>query len=195
MLHLAHPLDTSGHRVAKSLLPISFFLLLGIGLFLLLSKGANRCADPLGCIRVDPVNPLEMGILFASPGANCPDATPRIENLKALAALAQQRENLPLRIVPEESGFSLSSSQQALARLLNRPNLLGVWVQDCPFGKDAALRKLIADGGAAAWTLNPQDSESGLERDFEVLIGQINAQRRGKTARFFLGRSPFREQR
>lgn len=192
MLHWMHRQPWIRRRMVKRILPITFFALLLLGLAGLLLQDSISCADRLGCISVSPQSPLEIGILYASPGTNCPNAAPGIEELERLIPTAQVQENIPLRIVKEESGFSLSASQQALAWLLNRPNLVGVWVQDCPFGNDPSLHKLVTDGGAAAWAFTAQDTDSDIDRDFEALIGQINAQRKGKTTIFLLGRSPFR---
>ncbi|GAP15003.1 hypothetical protein LARV_02783 [Longilinea arvoryzae] len=180
--------------MAKRNLSITFFILLIFALASVAMRDSVRCSDPAGCIQVGPERPLEIGVLVSPPGVNCPTVGPEVENLETLAANIARQKNIPLTIVKEETGFSLASSQQTLARLLSRSNLAAVWVQDCQFGDHASLQKLIADARIDAWFLDSLDPKSELENKVNGLVGRIRSGRTGPSNRFLIGRSWLREE-
>lgn len=167
---------------------LGFLLLLAT---LLILAGPARCSDPLGCIVVSPRAPLEIGVLYASPGSNCAPADSTLERLAQQAADAGLQDRVPIAILKEESGFSLESAQQALARLLRRPNLAGVLVLDCQSGADPSLAKMIADAGIPAWLAAAPPVPEELAAWFAQQIDPATLAHSDLFGRRVIGRSSF----
>lgn len=174
--------------MSKSVILVVSGLLLTAAVLAL--AGPAGCSDRLGCIQVSRQAPLEIAVLYASPGSDCGPIGANIAMLEQRAARAWRDDRLPIAILKEESGFSLESTQQALARLLSRPNLAAVWVLDCGTGTDPTLLKMIADAGIPAWQPDSAQALSGL---FDRLAARVKACCGGNTGSFLIGRSSLAE--
>ncbi len=160
----------------------AFILLLLAGMVAIL-VGANGCQDASGCLTFSPQRPLAIGVLYATPGSNCHPDESLVEALETHAAALWQTRRFPVVIVKEEAGFSLSSAQDALSRLLARPNLAAVLLLDCQSASDGSLRKMVADAGISAWLPVTPLVSGDLLAEFDRRIDAID-QRSSK----FLGR-------
>lgn len=173
--------------MSKSIVMLLSSLLLAATVLALAAPAG--CDDPLGCVAVSPRAPLEIAVLYASPGSDCDPTGAPIAVLETLAVGAWQDDRLPIAIVKEESGFSRESAQQALARLLSRPNL-AVLVLDCASSADPTLTKMITDAGVPAWR---PESTLALADLFDRLVARVKATRSGYTGHWRIGRSSFGE--
>jgi branched-chain amino acid transport system substrate-binding protein len=98
------------------------------------------CVDPLGCIDLDPAEPMRLGYLLALTGparALGVDARRGIE-----IAIAEQGEQLlghPLDLIGEDSECDPEAVLSAATKITLAPNILGVIGPACPESQAEAL--------------------------------------------------------
>lgn len=165
------------------------FILLLLAAIVAVLVGADGCRDASGCLTFSTQRPLAIGVLYAAPGSGCDPDKMLVDALEGHAGTLWQTRRFPVVIVKEEAGFSLPSAQNALSRLLARPNLAAVLLLDCHSGSNGSLRKMVEDAGVSVWLPAVPLARKELLAEFDRRIDAIDRRSSEFPGRHRIGRS------
>lgn len=149
---LFHTFHAEIHLMCRTRPRLSTLVLLFAALFLCTAcseqgENASECRDPLGCVQIDPGEPLHIGVLQALSGDIAPLGLAQIRGLEL--ALAKRGNTLLEHSVVlqiEDTGCTSEGGANAALKVLADPQTVAIYGTTCSAAAATASQTMSAAG-------------------------------------------------
>lgn len=141
--------------------------------FWLVSACASQytCTDPLGCVVVNPGDPIRIGVALTLSGPDAPYGIDALRGVEIALADKGKVRGHPIEIVKEDDQCDPKGGEEAAKRLAANPAIVGVIGETCSGGSIPAARilseagmVLISPSSTAPSLTDPQTRQPGFFR-------------------------------